>query len=99
MKLWILLGAVLLSLPAYSQESVADAMQKLSNTQYFAAGASGYAGQISEGEKCYKVIRSQAVAAALASFEKLYATGNPQAKAYALAGIRKLNRKRFKELR
>jgi hypothetical protein len=99
MKLWTLIGALLLSITAYSQDSFSVATQRISNTAVFAFGGVGYAGQTSEGEASYMVLMSQPRATALAALETLYTMGNSQARGYALAGIRKLDSTKFNELR
>lgn len=99
MKLWIVIGTLLMSLTAFSQDSVSVAIQSLSNSNVFAFGGTGYAGKRSDGEKNFRVLMTQPREIALSTFEQLFSSGNPQAKAYALAGIKKLDRDRFKQLR
>jgi hypothetical protein len=100
MKRWTVVVLMLLVwTAAYSQDSLSIAMKRLAATDTFAFGGTGFAGITSKGEIDFKVIMSQPRDVALQALEQLYATGNPQAKSYALAGIRKLDSKRFQELR
>jgi hypothetical protein len=100
MKRWTAIAfLLLLGVGAYSQDSLSLALKRISTTGIFAFGGTGFAGRISKGETDFRVIMSQPSGVALDALERLYATGNPQAKSYALAGIRKLDNKRFQELR
>jgi hypothetical protein len=90
---------LLLAPSTYAQRSFSDAINRIATAKVFAFGGIGFAGTTSEGEVDFRVIVAQPPNAALGAFEKLYATDNPQTKAYALAGIRKLDRRRFEQLR
>jgi hypothetical protein len=94
--------ALLLTLFCYAtvaQDSVGIATHRMASTGVFAFGGVGFAGRISDGEKDFKVIVALPPAAALDTFERLYAVGNSEAKSYALVGIRRLDLKRFDELK
>jgi hypothetical protein len=84
---------------ALADDAVTAAVLRLLAVDKFAFGGVGYAGVTSKGEVDFKVLLAQPEPTALNAFEKLYATGNPQGKSYALSGIKKLNPKRFKELK
>jgi hypothetical protein len=77
-------------------DSIDLSFGRLAKVNTFAFGGTGYAGEISLGEKDFRVVLSNPSASN--HFEKLYVSGNPQAKCYALVGIRILNAERFKRL-
>jgi hypothetical protein len=82
----------------YSQDPLAGAVQRLSNTGVFAFGGVGFIGKISQGEIDFRAIQSQPPQVALRSFELVFATGDAAGRSYALAGIRQLDAVHSKEL-
>ncbi len=96
MKSWIIAALLLTVAVAQAAEPFETTFNRLVKVEHFAFGGTGFAGQISQGQKDYELILSRP--SALADFERLYTVGNPQAKAYALVGIRKINPERFQQL-
>ncbi len=73
-------------------------VERLSATNMFAFGGTGFAGVTSQGEKDLRVVLAQPRSAALAALNDLYASGDVQAKLYAIAGMRKLKSDRYREV-
>lgn len=98
MKRWTFIILLLLALASMVQagDFIDSSFNQLAKVDIFVFGAFGYTGEISQGEKNFRVILSNPSASNY--FEKLYLLGNPQAKCYALTGIRILKPERFKEL-
>jgi hypothetical protein len=94
MKLWLLTTLLFLVVPQTNQTDAV--LDRLSKIERFAFGPTGYAAEISAGEKDFRTILARS--SALTDFEKLFSEGNIQAKSYALVGIHKLNPTQFKEL-
>jgi hypothetical protein len=95
---FVLLALLCLSRWAASQDFVPLAARQLATADVFAFGGTGYAGQISAGERNFKNLMALPRQEALSTLETVFAEGNPQAKAYALAGFHKLDAKRFATL-
>lgn len=96
---WPLILLALFSIsPILADDTVDDAVKRLSTVEQFAFGGVGYAGVISKGETDFKLVLKQPKPTALNAFERLYEIGNPQGKSYALSGLKKLAPQRFAEL-
>jgi len=93
MKLWLMMALLLFTVPPNGHDVV---LEQLAKIERFAFGPTGYAGDMSEGEKDYRTVLERSTA--LADFEKLFTEGNIQAKCYALVGIHRLDAGRFNEL-
>jgi hypothetical protein len=96
MRQWIFIIILVIASTVQAGESVDLSLARLAKINIFAFGGTGYAGEISQGEKDFRVVLSNP--SANDNFEKLYVSGNPQAKCYALVGIRLLNPERFQTL-
>lgn len=70
-----------------------QACENLISIKLFALGGVGYAGSISEGEKCFRLLTG--ATNGLAMFKMVLTNGTPEAQMYALAGIRLMAPKDF----
>ncbi|MGA9672800.1 MAG: hypothetical protein WBQ94_26520 [Terracidiphilus sp.] len=87
------------SVPTFSGSVPSAVSPGLEATKIFALGPVGYAGTTSREERQFKAVFTLDRDKAKQELERLYSSKNPLAMSYALVGMRKLDRKRYEELR
>lgn len=96
--IWLVLGLILLSLPAYAQEKAFDppvlsaegkeAYQDLLKVDTFAIGGIGYSAETSIGEKSLDVLIGEDLA--VSALENLIENATPEGGLYAVLGLKTL---------